>query len=119
MERLEEGFPPKSAFYNTLTKSEVKDNDYTRARKLFYKLGFKTLKQWAELYVQLDSNLLCDVFSEFRKLVQQLYGLEALAYISIPGLALDAALKTTKINLELVSDSTLYMFFEKYIRGEC
>lgn len=45
------------------------------------------------------------------------YELEALRYVTLPSLALQAALKWTKIEIELISDSNLYLFFETYSRG--
>ena len=38
-------------------------------------------------------------------------------YVSAPGLAWDACLKMTKIELELMSDIDQYLFVEKGLRG--
>ena len=38
-------------------------------------------------------------------------------YLSALGLSWDAALKITKINLELIIDPKMYIFFEEGIRG--
>jgi hypothetical protein len=38
-------------------------------------------------------------------------------YYTTPGVAWDAALKLTKVELELISDPDMYLFIEKGIRG--
>ena len=38
-------------------------------------------------------------------------------YLSAPGLSWDAMLKMTKIELELIPDPDMYIFFEKGTRG--
>ena len=40
------------------------------------------------------------------------------SYLSAPGLGWGAMLKMTKIELELISDPDMYIFFEKSRRGE-
>ena len=45
------------------------------------------------------------------------YGLDLAWYFSPPGLAWDATLKITKIQLELLSDPDLLLMIESGIRG--
>ena len=47
----------------------------------------------------------------------QNYELDPAWYFTSPGLAWDAALKTTKVKLELLSDSDILLMFEKGIKG--
>ena len=58
-----------------------------------------------------------DVFQEFRRLAMSSYQLEALRYLTLPSLALQAALKWTGVELELITEPNLYLFFEEYSRG--
>ena len=62
-------------------------------------------------------SLLADIFQNFRRLSQKAYQLEPLHFLTLPSLSLTAALRYTKISLELLSDPNLYMFFEKYKKG--
>ena len=45
------------------------------------------------------------------------YGLDLAWYFSAPGLAWDAALKITKVELELLSDSDMLLMIESCVRG--
>ena len=64
-----------------------------------------------------DILLLVDVFENFRKTCLTYYKLDPLHYITSPGLAWDAMLKMTGINLELITDLDMQLFIEKESRG--
>ena len=53
------------------------------------------------------------VFEKFRNNSLKNYGLCPSHYFSAPGLSSDPMLKMTKIELELIPDPDMYMFFEK------
>ena len=61
--------------------------------------------------------LLADVFETFRDLCMTNYELDPAWYYTAPGLAWDAALKVTKVELELLSDPDMLLMFEKGVRG--
>ena len=58
-----------------------------------------------------------DIMETFRKLCMKNYGLDPMCYHTTPGLALDAALKVTNVNLELLTDPIMYLMVESGIRG--
>ena len=60
--------------------------------------------------------LLADIFETFRTLSLDMYGLDPSWYISAPGLSWDAMLKHTEVELELISDPDMYLFYKKGIR---
>ena len=104
-------------FTNDLTGEEINDKDF-----LFYKivcetLDIETLGEYHDLYLKTDVLLLADVFENFRKMCLDYYGLDPCHYVSAPGLAWDACLKMTNVNLELISDVDMYNFIEKGLRG--
>ena len=76
------------------------------------KLEMKTMK-----YLKCDVLLLADVFENFRNNSLKIYGLCSSHYLSAPGLSWDAMLKKTKIELELIPDPHMYIFFEKGTRS--
>ena len=53
----------------------------------------------------------------FRKVCRANYGLDPLWYYTAPGLAWDACLKLTGVELELISDPNMYLLIERGIRG--
>ena len=61
--------------------------------------------------------LIADVLENFRDVFMKRYGLDPAWYFTSPGLAWDAALKVTKIELELLSDHAMLLMIQKRIRG--
>ena len=57
------------------------------------------------------------MFEKFRNNSSKNYGLCPSHYLSSPGLSWGAMFKMTKIDLELIPDPDLYIFFEKGTRG--
>ena len=56
-------------------------------------------------------------FENFRNICTKHYGLDPAWYYSVPVLAWDAALKITKVQLELLSDPDMLLMIERGIRG--
>ena len=109
--------PPKEAFYSQLTDSHISDEDYAHAKNVWRVFGCKTMRDYHDLYLKTDVLLLADVMTEFRKTCKNAYGLDALYYYTSPGLAWDAMLKHTGIELDLISDPDMYLMVERGIRG--
>jgi len=65
------------------------------------------------LYNKVDVLLLADVFENFRDLCMGHYDLDPAWYYTAPGLSCDAALKTTGIKLELLSDINMLFYDTK------
>ena len=109
--------PPQQAFYSKLTGKGINDNNYKHVLNVWKTLKMKTLKEYHEVYNITDVLLLADVFENFRDLCLKNYGLDPAHYYTAPGLAWDAMLKMTKINLELLSNVDKLLMVEKGIRG--
>ena len=77
----------------------------------------KTMKDYHDLYLKYDLLLLADVFQKFRNNSLKNYGLFQGHYLSTPGLSWDAMLKQIKIELKLIPDTDMFIFFEKGTRG--
>ena len=69
------------------------------------------------MYVQSDTLLLTDVFKIFQNMCPEIYKLDPVKFLSVPGLAWQAALKKTKVKLDLLSDSDMLLMVEKCTRG--
>ena len=118
LEKLKETeLPPKEAFYSKLNDEGISDKDYTHAQRVRKAFGMKTLEDYHNLYNKLDILLLADVFENFRNICIKNYNLDPAHYYTAPGLAWDAALKITKVELELLSDIDRLVMVEKGIRG--
>ena len=109
--------PPKSAFYSKLNDSDISDEDYTHAKTVWTEFRCKTLREYHDLYNQSDVLLLADVFENFRDVCCENYGLDPAWYYTSPGLAWDAALKLTGVELELLSDYDMILMVKHGIRG--
>ena len=109
--------PPKEAFYSKLTGKGINNYNYNHVLNVWKTFKMKTLKEYLELYNITDVLLLTDVFENFRDICLKNYGLDPVYYYTAPGLAWDAMLKMTKINLELLSDVDKLLMIEKGIRG--
>ena len=65
-----------------------------------------------------DTLLLADVFENFRDKCIEIYELDPAHFLSAPGLAWQACLKKTKVELELLTDIDMLLMVEKGTRGE-
>ena len=109
--------PPQQAFYSKLTGKGINNYNYNHVLNVWKTFKMKTFKEYLELYNITDVLLLADVFENFRNICLKNYGLDPVYYYTAPGLAWDAMLKMTKINLELLSDVDKLLMIEKGIRG--
>ena len=109
--------PPREVFYSKLSGKGITERNYKHAWNVWNTFKMKTFKDYHKLYNETDVLLLADVFENFRNLCLKIYGLDPVYYYTAPGLAWDACLKMTNINLELLSDPNMLLMFEKGIRG--
>ena len=109
--------PTKAAFYDTLQKKEISDQDYAHAMKVWETFDCKNLWDYHDLYLLTDVLLLADVMVSFRKMCLQNYQLDPYHFYTSPGFAFEAALKMSKVELELIDNPDMHKFIEKGIRG--
>ena len=85
--------------------------------KNYEKWKMKTMKNYHNLYLKCDVLSEADVFEKFRNNSLKNYGLCPSHYLRAPGLCWDTMFKMTKIELELIPDPGMFIFFEKGARG--
>ena len=113
----ETSLPPKEDFYSELNLEGISDKDYAHAQNVWDVFEIRNRGDYHDLYVQIDTFLLADVFEKFRDKCIEIYGLDPSYFYSAPGLAWQACLKKTKVKLELLTDIDMLLMVEKGTRG--
>ena len=113
----ETSLPVKEDFYSHLNMEDITDADYAHAKRVCKDFEIKNLGEYHDLYVQSNTLLLADVFENFRNMCLKIYELDPAKFLSAPGLAWQAALKKTKVKLDLLTDIDMLLMVEKGIRG--
>ena len=113
----ETSLPSKKDFYSNLNMKYISDIDYRHANNVFKGFKLENLGDYYDLYVQSDTLLLADVFNNFRDMCIKEYELDPGHFLSLPGLAWQACLKKSNIELELLTDYDMLLMVEEGIRG--
>ena len=111
--------PEKVYFYSHLNMKDITDADYVHGKRICKDFEIKIFGEYYDLYVQGNTLLLVDVFENFRNMRIKIFELDPTKFLAAPGLAWQAALKKTKVKLDLLTDIDILMV-EKDIRvGIC
>ena len=70
------------------------------------------------IYVRSNTLWIADVFENFRNICLEIYELDTVHFLTAPVLAWQAALKNTKVELNLLNEIDMILMVEKCIRGE-
>ena len=116
----ETSLPSRESFYSNLNMEDIDDIDYRHGNNVFNKFKLNNLGAYHDLCVQSDTLLLADVFENFRDMCLKEYELDPAHFLLLPGLAWQACLKKTDIELELLTDYDMLLMVEEGIRrGIC
>ena len=113
----ETSLPPIECFHSKLNDTSISEKDYTHAQLVWDTFEMKTMKDYHYLYLMTDVLLLSCVFEEFRNICLHHYDLDPAWYYTTPGLAWDACLKMSKVELELLHDQDMLLMVEKGVFG--
>ena len=113
----EKSLPSKKDLYSNLNMENIEDIDYRHGNNVFKRFKLKNLGEYHDLYIQSDTLLLTDVFENFRNMWLKVYELDPAHFLSLPGLAWQACLKKTSIELELLTDYDMLLMVEEGIRA--
>ena len=113
----EKNLPLIEEFHSKLNDENISDEDYEHAKDIWNMFKMKSMRDYHDLYLKTDVILLADVFENFSKVCKNIYKLDPAWYFTSPGLAWDAMLKYTKVELELLYDPEIYLMIEDGIRG--
>ena len=115
--KFKEELSTKEKFYSSLKGKKFSGKEYGHVRQFLNKLEMKTLKDYHDLYLKCDVSLLPDLFEKFRNNSSINYGLCSSDYLNAQALSWDPMLNITKVELELITDPDMYVFFEKGMKG--
>ena len=96
---------------------DITGTDYAHGKKVCKDFKIRNLGEYHDLYVQSDTFQLADVFENFRNMCLKIYELDYAKSFLAPGLAQQAALKKTKVKLDLLAYIDMLLMVEKAIRG--
>ncbi|CAG9817164.1 unnamed protein product [Phaedon cochleariae] len=113
----ESELPSIQNFYNKLNDTNISDDDYAHARKVWKSLELKSLGEYSDLYMRTDILLLADVMENFSASSLKTYGLDPAWYYTMPGYTWDCMLEYTGCKLQIIKDIDMVMFVEQAIRG--
>ena len=111
------GLPPREAFYSRLKRETITQEEYEYALYVYEKLRCQSFLDYHLIYLKTDVLLLADIFEKFRTTCMKHYSLDPANYISAPGLAWDAMLLKTGIELDLITDLEMLKMVERAKRG--
>ena len=98
---------------------DITDADYGHA-KVFKDSEIENLGEYVDMYLQIDTLLLADVSDNFRNMFLKIYKLYPAKFLPAPELAWQAALRKTKVKLDLLTDIDMSLIVERGIRrGIC
>lgn len=113
----DDSLPPKGAFFSSLKRKDISDDDYQHAQTAWGKLNCETMGDYHDACLKADVCLLADVFENYRKTCMKHYSLDPAHYISAPGMSWDAFLRFTRVQIDLLSDLPTLQMIEDGLCG--
>ena len=105
----ENSLPNKESFYSNLNMENIEDIDYRHGNNVFKTFKLNNLGEYHDLYVQMQMYL--------KTKCLEVYELDTAHFLSLPELALQACLKKTNVEIELLTDYNMLLMVEERIRG--
>nr|XP_045586319.1 uncharacterized protein LOC123748172 [Procambarus clarkii] len=109
--------PPRDAFFNTLTQEELPEKEYKQALEVFKLAKCRNIGEYLVLYLKVDTGILADIFTVWRRTMLDLYRLDIAYYLSLSSFAWDAFLFKSKVVLDPISDPRMYDLIRRNLRG--
>ena len=86
-------------------------------KKVFREFKANNLGDYHDLYVKSNTLLFADIFENFRNICLEIYDLDPVFFLSLPGFAWQACLKMTGVELELLAEPNMLLMVGESIRG--
>ena len=118
MEKLQEtSLPPIGEFYSSLTNSHISTADYQHTQTVWEKKGCRTLKDYVDLYLNLDVAFLADIYLQWCCVLMDLFSLNCLYFLTLASFAIEAMYHKCGVSLDSISSPNLYHIINRNIRG--
>ena len=104
--------PPIDAFYSSLTEASISTAEYERytgTQKEWQEFGIKTCAKSRPI-LKSRHTFIGRYFENFRKTCIAVYGLDPCRYYILPGFTFEACLKCTGQELDLFTNSEMFLF---------
>ena len=109
--------PPPSELVCLGQAGPVLDAQYQRARAIWRSADCRHLGDYMEQQGLSNVIALAEEFERFRARIFKQYEIEPVHFFSASGLVYTSMLKMTRVELDLISDPTQYLFLERSMRG--
>ena len=109
--------PLQSEFYSKLNNSTPSKEEYQRGKTIFKTFKCRNMVDYMELYVNLDTILLAEVFLQFREQNLKQFQIDPCNFLTLPSLALQCFLKFSNVKFELLTDKDMYDMLQSNLRG--
>ena len=104
-------------FYSSLKLDNISEKDYNKTLEIYKKLNCKNIKEYLDIYLELDICLQADIFNVFRNTVWDKFEIDCSKYITSCSLSLDLMLKYTGIKIKLIRDISIFDYVNSSILG--
>ena len=109
--------PDHKYFYSKLALQNVSEEDYNHAQTVWKEFNCSNMLDYTRIYVISDTVLLAEVIQTFRRKIHNEFKLDPVHFVSLPALAKDIMLKTSRCSLDMIHESNMCYFFKSGIRG--
>ena len=109
--------PDFEGFYNRLIDSGISRSDYEHATNVWKTFECKDMIEYTELYCRTDVYLIAEAIIDLREKIYREFGLDLSHFLSLPMLAKSIMLKSTQVEMELISDQEMSRLVRTNVRG--
>ena len=100
-----------------MTQTDISEEDYNFAQKMFHDWGCRNLKDYLLCYQRSDVGLLADVQEAHREAVFKEYGLDSNWFPTAPSLSFSCMLKATRSSFDSLEDIELFRLVQQGLTG--
>ena len=113
----ETSLPANEKFFSLLKNRRIMDGDFKHAQRVYRTSNMKSLGFYSHDYVLLNAAQLIDCKVNFKLCMHKRFKFDPLFFVTLISLSWEASIKTTRKELELLTDFKMILFCEKSNRG--